>query len=284
MKNFDYESLFTNMSLIFAIAIFVVILFTFLKSNNTLEFFADAPATTATTSASTTTITTTEVATGEAIIDGVSVVTIAEGKGGSGYVDTDKVVFSAPEGTATDKVTATGTLNVTAGKITSVKITNAGKGYTTAPTITVTSTAGKDFVGTAVLGAVTGVKITKSGKGYKVAPTVTFAEPPTGGTKATGTATISATGEVTGVTIAPGNNGSGYTSAYLAVTFQSPLESENEKNPIVPIEADKKDKILKLIEECSKLDATKKTNLKSSIENNALRKLEIDSIISLLST
>lgn len=277
MKNFDYESLFTSMSLIFAIAIFVVISFTFFKSNNTLEFFADA-------TADTTTITTTEVATGEAIIDGVSVVTIAEGKGGSGYVDADKVVFSAPEGTATDKVTATGTLNVTDGKITSVKITNPGKGYTAAPTITVTSTAGKDFVGTAVLGAITGVKITKSGKGYKVAPTVNFAEPPTGGTKATGTATISATGEVTGVTIAPGNNGSGYTSAYLAVTFQSPLESENEKNPIVPIEADKKDKILKLIEECSKLDATKKANLKSSIENNALRKLEIDSIISLLST
>jgi hypothetical protein len=282
MKNFDYESLFTNMSLIFAIAIFVVISYTFLKSNNTMEFFADATAATATTATATTT-TTNETATGEAIIDGVSVVTIADDKGGTGYTDADKVVFSAPDGTATDKITATGTLNITSGKITSIKITNPGKGYTTAPTVSITSSEGKDFVGTAVLGAVTGAKITKSGKGYKVAPTVTFAEPPTGGTKATGTAVISSTGEVTGVTISPGNNGSGYTSAYLAVTFQSPLEAENEKNPIVPIEADKKEKILKLIEECNKLDATKKATLKSSIEGNTLRKLEIDAIISILS-
>jgi hypothetical protein len=280
MKNFDYEGLFTNMSLVFAIAIFVVIAFTFYKSTNTLEFFADA--TPATTTTATATAAISESATGEAIVDGVSVVTIAADKGGSGYVDADKVVFTAPEGTATDKVTATGTLNVTAGKITSIKITNPGKGYTTAPTVSVTSSTGKDFVGTAVLGAVTGVKITKAGKGYKTAPNVTFADPPTGGTKATGTATISATGEVTGVTIPTGGNGSGYTAAYLAVTFQSPTEAENEKNPLVPIDADKKDKILKLIEECNKLDTTKKTSLKTSIEGNTLRKLEIDAIISLL--
>lgn len=268
MKNFDYESLFTTMSLVFAIAIFVVISYSFFKNNNTIEFFAEESATT-------------EAATGEAVIDGVSVVTIDAG--GTGYVDADKVVFSAPDGTATDKITATGIINVTEGKITSIRITNPGKGYATAPTVSVSSTEGKDFKGTAVLGAVTGVKITKSGKGYKVAPTVKFAEPPTGGTKAMGTAIISSTGEVTGVTITSGNNGSGYTSAYLAVTFQSPLESENEKNPIVPIDADKKEKILKLIEECNKLDATKKDSLKSSIEGNTLRKLEIDAIISLLS-
>jgi hypothetical protein len=275
MKNFDYESLFTSMSLVFAIAIFVVISYSFLKNNNNLEFFADATATTTTT-------TTLETATGEAIVDGVSVVTIADGKGGTGYEAADKITFTDPDGTGSDKTTATGTLNVVSGKISSVTITNPGKGYVKAPTITVASAAGKGFEGVAILGAVTGVKITKSGKGYKAAPTVTFADPPAGGTKANGTATISATGEVTGVTMTAGKNGIGYTSAYLAVTFQPPVEAENEKNPIVPIEADKKEKILKLIDDCNKLDATKKATLKTSIEGNTLRKLEIDSIISLL--
>jgi hypothetical protein len=50
------------------------------------------------------------------------------------------------------------------------------------------------------------------GSGYTTAPpTVTFSDPPAGGTRATGTATI-ANGKITGVTIAAGGGGSGYTT------------------------------------------------------------------------
>jgi streptogramin lyase len=64
-------------------------------------------------------------------------------------------------------------------------------------------------------GGVAAVIINSGGSGYTTAPTVTFSAPPTGGTTATGTATISG-GVVTGVTIT--NSGAGYTTA-PAVTF-----------------------------------------------------------------
>lgn len=65
-----------------------------------------------------------------------------------------------------------------------------------------------------VFGGVTGCTITNGGTGYTSAPTVTFA-PPTSGTTATGTATVSG-GAVVSITIT--STGSGYTSAPL-VTF-----------------------------------------------------------------
>ena len=49
------------------------------------------------------------------------------------------------------------------------------------------------------------------GTGYQTAPNVTFSDPPTGGTRATGTATVSG-GKITGVTIASNGGGSGYTT------------------------------------------------------------------------
>ena len=49
------------------------------------------------------------------------------------------------------------------------------------------------------------------GSGYTSAPTVIFTAPPTGGTTASGTATVS-NGKITGVTIASGGGGSGYTT------------------------------------------------------------------------
>jgi len=59
-------------------------------------------------------------------------------------------------------------------------------------------------------GAVTGFTITNAGAGYTSAPTVTLSAPPSGGTQATATATISA-GSITSLTIT--NAGAGYTSA-----------------------------------------------------------------------
>lgn len=67
------------------------------------------------------------------------------------------------------------------------------------------------------IGGVNSVKITNGGSGYTSAPTVAFAAPVHGGTTATGTATFSG-GAVTGITIT--NPGSGYGYAEVpAISF-----------------------------------------------------------------
>ena len=63
----------------------------------------------------------------------------------------------------------------------------------------------------------TTITITAQGSGYGSAPTVTFSAPPAGGTRATGTATISG-GKVTGITVT--NVGAGYATA-PTITFSS---------------------------------------------------------------
>lgn len=77
--------------------------------------------------------------------DKVQNVTITNG--GTGYVSTDTITFSAP----TSGTTATGTLVVSGGVITGVTITNRGTGYTTAPTYTITTSTGSSFAGTVFL-------------------------------------------------------------------------------------------------------------------------------------
>ncbi|MBI2513367.1 MAG: cellulase family glycosylhydrolase [Opitutae bacterium] len=67
-------------------------------------------------------------------------------------------------------------------------------------------------------GMVSAVVVSSGGSGYTTPPAVTFAAAPTGGTTATGIATV-ANGVVTGVTIT--NAGSGYLSA-PTVTFAAP--------------------------------------------------------------
>lgn len=81
----------------------------------------------------------------------------------------------------------------------SVTITNAGSGYTTAPTVTFTAPAsgGTTATGTATIqgGTVISVTITDPGAGYTSAPSVTFSAP-TSGTTATGTANLTSAMEV----------------------------------------------------------------------------------------
>ena len=70
----------------------------------------------------------------------------------------------------------------------------------------------------AISGFVGYTTVNNSGSGYTAAPTVTFSPAPTGGTTATGTATISSTGVVLGILIT--NPGSGYTAA-PTITFSA---------------------------------------------------------------
>ena len=99
-----------------------------------------------------------------------------------------------------------------------VTITNAGSGYTSAPTVTFSDPpTGTDVAtGTAVLnssGEVDSVTITNAGSGYTSAPTVTFSDPPTGTDVATGTVMFGFTsgGGISSITVDMA--GSGYTSA-----------------------------------------------------------------------
>ena len=74
----------------------------------------------------------------------------------------------------------------------SVTITDAGSGYTSAPTVTFSApTSGTTATGTATIqnGSVVSITITDPGSGYTSAPTVTFSAP-TSGTTATGTVNL----------------------------------------------------------------------------------------------
>ena len=101
--------------------------------------------------------------------------------------------------------------------VASVRVTNGGSGYTSAPAVTFAAApaGGTTATGTAALRyGVASVDVTDGGSGYTSAPTVTFAAAPSGGTTAAGTAVLRYGVASVNVT----NGGSGYTSA-PAVTF-----------------------------------------------------------------
>lgn len=122
---------------------------------------------------------------------------------------TRALTFSAP--TAPGGVQAAGTGTYTLAKLTSITITNAGSGYTSAPTYT-GSTCTTIPSGTAPSTSYSGVasiNLTNAGSGYTVAPTIGL----TGG-GGTGAAVTRTTTSYTGVTSVTLNTaGRGYTSA-----------------------------------------------------------------------
>jgi hypothetical protein len=98
-------------------------------------------------------------------------------------------------------------------------------------------TVGEEIVGDEFLakatssitgGTISGTIISDGGAFYNPAipPTVTFSAPPTGGTRATGTATVSSNGIVTGIFVT--NPGSGYTSAPTVTIDYSPKDNRAE--------------------------------------------------------
>ena len=105
--------------------------------------------------------------------------------GGSEYTDIPNIgISTSPVGLSTANATATAVVSA-AGTISAIRITNAGFGYTLAPTITIdtpykrrraTGTVG--FTTSPVgLGTVTGISISDAGFGYTTAPTVTVSDP-----------------------------------------------------------------------------------------------------------
>lgn len=138
------------------------------------------------------------------ISNGVTSVSLSSG--GSGYVS-PTVSFSGGGGTG-----AAATAVVTSGVITAINVTDAGSGYTSAPTVSITDLGpGTGAAATAAVdnGVVQGVEITNPGSGYTSAPTVTI----TGdGTGATAIALLAPAG-VQSVTVT--NGGTGFTSVPL---------------------------------------------------------------------
>ncbi len=82
------------------------------------------------------------------------------------------------------------------GEVTAVTVTNQGSGYTSAPTVTLVSSSGRDATATAVLGSgatagkVIRVDVTNPGTRYQTAPIVQFTGG--GGSNAAATSTIQA--------------------------------------------------------------------------------------------
>ena len=100
-------------------------------------------------------------------------------------------------------------------------ITNVGSGYTSAPTVTLSS-------GTAAFTAIVGgainstVTITTAGAGYTHAPVLVVSPPPVGGVQATATCTVSG-GAINAVTVV--NQGAGYTAAPTISVFPDPRDT-----------------------------------------------------------
>ncbi len=108
----------------------------------------------------------------------------------------------------------------TSGCVTGAYLTNAGSGYTSAPTVTTTTGATLlALVGGAVN---TSVAVTYGGSNYTFAPDVFFSAPPSPGVPATGYCTISG-GVVTSVTVT--NQGAGYTFPPTVSFFNDPRDS-----------------------------------------------------------
>jgi hypothetical protein len=78
------------------------------------------------------------------------------------------------------KTFSTNTTRNIHGRVDTVTLTNSGSGYTSAPTVTFTSSSGLGAAATAVLGTgsnlgkVVAVNVTNKGSGYQIAPTLSF--------------------------------------------------------------------------------------------------------------
>jgi hypothetical protein len=253
MKNIDYEMIFNYISLVLAISIFIIILYTCYTKNN-IEKFETEKVT----------------ATGKAIIGGVSKVEVTNG--GSGVEEGTTIEFDEPE----NGEKAEGTVTISDGKVTEIKVTKSGKGYTSAPGIRLKG-GGTGLETTVTLGALSNIKITNPGKGYGSVPTIDIGDAPADGVKAELTAIVT-NGEITSVTV--NNAGDGY-KADFDVTFQSPQEAEDDSNPILSL-GDKKEEVLELLEKCKKIDDDKKEQIIKNINEGALKKYEVEELISIL--
>ena len=135
--------------------------------------------------------------------------------GTSGYATSDTIFIGAPN--IGGNKTATATVSVSAqGAIQEITVTDAGAGYTVAPAVTITSSAGgTNATATATLnsdGGVASIAVGSGGSGYDFTTTsITIENATSGGRQASATITsVDGSGGITGVSLT--DVGSGYTS------------------------------------------------------------------------
>ena len=169
----------------------------------------------------------TATATASVVNGGIKLITITNR--GGGYTSTPRVgVGSAPAGGITGIATAvmiggivvcTDNVNPNAQSVQSVRIINAGAGYTQSPGIKFIGGGGSGAAATSVIenGIIGVVTVTSGGSGYTTSPTITFTGIST--VSAAATALVSATGTITAVHLS--NAGAGYTLA-PTVTISAP--------------------------------------------------------------
>ena len=144
-------------------------------------------------------------------ITGISIVQ----SGGSGYATTDTISIGAPNITGNERATATVSIS-SAGALQSVAVTKAGKGYTSAPAVTITSSgSGVNATATATLnsdGGVASIAVDSGGSDYDfTTTTIAIENPQTGGLQASAIiSSVDGSGAITGVSLT--EVGSGYTS------------------------------------------------------------------------
>ena len=144
-------------------------------------------------------------------ITGISIVQ----SGGSGYSTSDTISIGSPNITGNERATATVSVSAQ-GAVQGITVTKAGKGYTSAPAVTITSSAGgTNATATATLnsdGGVASIAVDTGGSNYDfTTTTITIEVPQSGGRQATASITsVDGSGAITGVSLT--DAGSGYTS------------------------------------------------------------------------
>jgi hypothetical protein len=94
------------------------------------------------------------------------------------------------------------------GRVVGINITNAGSGYTSAPSVELEVGSGAiAYANVDANGAITSITVANGGSGYSAAPRVFISGT---GSGATATASVNASGQITGVTVT--NGGSEYES------------------------------------------------------------------------
>lgn len=144
--------------------------------------------------------------------------TISIVNGGTGYLNgTFPLVISGGGGTG-----AAGTCTISGGIVTSATITSGGSGYTSAPTISVDSSAGTPTLAatlTAFIGyAISSFVVLNNGSGLGTSPVVTISAPSgTGGHTATATVTLESSKSLNNMVGLTNNGGAGYTDGTYAL-------------------------------------------------------------------
>jgi len=250
------------MSLIFAIAIFILILYNCLFKNNNIELFSENEKKE----------TVEKKAIGKIIIGGITSVDITSLLEIETPISKESVLVF-PQPTDPDGVMATGEFVFENDKLKNILILKHGSGYNGTEKVNI-----DDNEVDIIADGISSIEITDGGSGYSSVPTVSFEEPKKGGVKATGTAIID-NGVLKSVKI--NTSGNGY-EGDEKVIFVQHVNIKAKNNPVVPVSVDDKNKIRDLIESCEKIEKDKKTAFLEDLKSDNITTEKIINLLTIL--